>query len=43
VFNGTRTMLDTASQFKSFVEDTIRWHYRSDLHSITWSSTPEGV
>jgi len=43
VFNGTRTMFDTASQFKNFVEDTIRWHYRSELHSITWSTSPEGV
>jgi len=43
VFNGSRTMFDTVSQFKSFVEDTIRWHYRSDLHDIIWSTTPEGV
>jgi len=36
-------MFDTMTQFKQFVEDTIRWHYRAQLHSITWSTSPEQV
>lgn len=43
VFQGTRHMLATVGEFKQFVEDTITWHYRSQLNSITWSTTPEGV
>lgn len=43
VFRGTRHMFDTLTQFKAFVEDTIRWHYRAPLHSITWSTSPEQV
>ncbi len=43
VFRGTTHRFHTSHEFQKFVEDTIRWHYRSDLHSITWSRTPEGV
>jgi len=43
VFRGTRHMFDTVSAFKQFVEDTIKWHYRSELNTIIWSTTPEGV
>ena len=43
VFRGTTHRFHTSHEFQQFVEDTIRWHYRSELHSITWSRTPEGV
>jgi adenylosuccinate synthase len=43
VFRGTTHRFHTSYEFQKFVEDTIRWHYRSELHSITWSRTPEGV
>ena len=43
VFHGSTHRFHTSSEFQQFVEDTIRWHYRSELHSITWSRTPEGV
>lgn len=43
VFRGTTHMFETLSEFKTFVEETIRWHYRSPLNNITWSTSPEKV
>jgi adenylosuccinate synthase len=43
MFQGKKHMFQTSYEFKMFVENTIRWHYRADLHSIIWSSTPEKV
>ena len=42
-WDGRTHLFQTRPEFMRFVEETLKWYYRHDLRSLTWSTSPQTV